>query len=247
AVIRTGTRTLVMLAEGDGKYRQVEVKTGGESGGQTEILKGLLPGNKVIVSGQVLVDSEASLRAEGWRTRDGEGSEPRHTAEGVIEAIDGDELTISHGAIASARMGAMTMGFKAPKNTKPGATVKVGERIRYEFAIEKSGDFQIYTIEPLAAALTAKAPVRAVIKLAPEPQAALTVHHAEGEILAADSSSLLIKHGPVASAGMGAMTMEFLAPKTLPAGLKKGDRVRFDFTASPAGEYRALKVEKAAP
>ncbi|MEG2154045.1 MAG: efflux RND transporter periplasmic adaptor subunit [Burkholderiaceae bacterium] len=248
AVIRTGTRTLVMLAEGEGKYRQVEVKTGGESGGQTEILKGLLPGNKVIVSGQFLVDSEASLRAEGLRTRDGEGSEPRHTAEGVIEAIDGDELTISHGAIASARMGAMTMSFKAPKNTKPGATVKVGERIRYEFAIEKNGDFQIVKIEPLvAAASTSNTPVKAVIKLAPEPQTALTVHHAEGEIVAADSSSLLIKHGPVASAGMGAMTMEFLAPKTLPAGLKKGDRVRFDFTASPAGEYRALKVERAAP
>jgi Cu(I)/Ag(I) efflux system membrane fusion protein len=61
AVIRTGTRTLVMLATGDGRYHPAEVRIGREAGGQTEILAGLAEGEKVVASGQFLLDSEASL------------------------------------------------------------------------------------------------------------------------------------------------------------------------------------------
>lgn len=61
AVIRTGTRTIVMLAMGDGRYHPAEIRTGREGGGQTEILEGLAIGEKVVASGQFLLDSEASL------------------------------------------------------------------------------------------------------------------------------------------------------------------------------------------
>ncbi|WP_353226677.1 efflux RND transporter periplasmic adaptor subunit [Novosphingobium sp.] len=61
AVIRTGTRTLVMLSAKDGRYHPAEVRTGRESGGQTEVLAGLSEGEEVVVSGQFLIDSEASL------------------------------------------------------------------------------------------------------------------------------------------------------------------------------------------
>jgi len=61
AMIRTGTRTLVMLALPDGRYRPAEVRAGREGGGKTEILAGLAPGEKVVASGQFLLDSEASL------------------------------------------------------------------------------------------------------------------------------------------------------------------------------------------
>lgn len=61
AVIRTGKRTLVMLADGKGRFRPAEVRTGREAGGQTEILAGLNAGEKVVASGQFLLDSEASL------------------------------------------------------------------------------------------------------------------------------------------------------------------------------------------
>ena len=61
AVIRTGTRTLVMLAADNGRYRPAEVRAGREGGGQTEILGGLAVGEKVVASGQFLLDSEASL------------------------------------------------------------------------------------------------------------------------------------------------------------------------------------------
>ena len=61
AVIRTGTRTIVMLATGNGRYQPAEVRTGREGGGKTEILEGLAVGEKVVASGQFLLDSEASL------------------------------------------------------------------------------------------------------------------------------------------------------------------------------------------
>jgi len=61
AVIRTGTRAIVMLAAGDGRYSPAEVSTGRQGGGQTEILAGLAVGEKVVASGQFLLDSEASL------------------------------------------------------------------------------------------------------------------------------------------------------------------------------------------
>jgi membrane fusion protein, copper/silver efflux system len=62
AVIQTGKRTLVMLAEDNGRFRPVEVELGIESGGQTEVKRGLQAGQRVVVSSQFLIDSEASLR-----------------------------------------------------------------------------------------------------------------------------------------------------------------------------------------
>jgi Cu(I)/Ag(I) efflux system membrane fusion protein len=62
AVIQTGTRSVVMLAQDDGKFVPADVETGGESNGLIEIRKGLSAGQKVVTSGQFLVDSEASLK-----------------------------------------------------------------------------------------------------------------------------------------------------------------------------------------
>jgi len=62
AVIETGTRRVVILAEGEGRFRPVNVEIGSEGGGQTEIRSGLAAGQTVVVSGQFLLDSEASLK-----------------------------------------------------------------------------------------------------------------------------------------------------------------------------------------
>jgi Cu(I)/Ag(I) efflux system membrane fusion protein len=67
AVIETGTRTVVMLAERGGRFRPVDVQIGAESEGQTEIRSGLQAGQKVVASGQFLVDSEANLNATAAR------------------------------------------------------------------------------------------------------------------------------------------------------------------------------------
>ena len=63
AVIQTGRRSVVIVAHGEGSFAPVDVEIGVEADGQTEIRKGLEAGQKVVVSGQFLIDSEASLRA----------------------------------------------------------------------------------------------------------------------------------------------------------------------------------------
>lgn len=67
AVIRTGTRTVVFVREASGSLRSVDVTTGSDSQGQTEIRSGLVAGQQVVVSGQFLVDSEASLKGFDMR------------------------------------------------------------------------------------------------------------------------------------------------------------------------------------
>ncbi len=62
AVIQTGTRSVVMLAQGEGRFGAVDVELGAEANGQSEIRKGLEAGQMVVVSGQFLLDSEASLK-----------------------------------------------------------------------------------------------------------------------------------------------------------------------------------------
>ncbi|HEY1077175.1 MAG TPA: efflux RND transporter periplasmic adaptor subunit [Fontimonas sp.] len=62
ALIRTGTRSVVMVDEGEGRYRPVEVVAGAERNDEIEIVDGLQPGQRVVVSGQFLIDSEASLQ-----------------------------------------------------------------------------------------------------------------------------------------------------------------------------------------
>lgn len=62
SLIRSGDRTAVILAEGEGQFRPVAVVAGAEQGEQTEILSGLKAGDPVVISGQFLIDSEANLR-----------------------------------------------------------------------------------------------------------------------------------------------------------------------------------------
>lgn len=62
AVIRTGERSVVILAEGAGRFHPAAVSVGDDHGSQTEILSGLEEGESVVISGQFLIDSEANLR-----------------------------------------------------------------------------------------------------------------------------------------------------------------------------------------
>jgi Cu(I)/Ag(I) efflux system membrane fusion protein len=67
AVIATGKRSVAFVAEGDDKFRPVDIETGAEANGLTEIRRGLVPGQKVVVSGQFLIDSDASLKGASTR------------------------------------------------------------------------------------------------------------------------------------------------------------------------------------
>lgn len=62
AVIKTGTRSVVIVADNRTHFRPQVVRVGAEQGGRSEILEGLSLGQSVVASGQFLIDSEASLR-----------------------------------------------------------------------------------------------------------------------------------------------------------------------------------------
>ena len=74
AIIQTGRRSLVLLAEEQGRFRPVEVEIGLEVAGQTEVRRGLRAGQRVVVSSQFLIDSEASLK--GVEARLNAGGKP---------------------------------------------------------------------------------------------------------------------------------------------------------------------------
>ncbi|MGH8076790.1 MAG: efflux RND transporter periplasmic adaptor subunit, partial [Lysobacter sp.] len=61
ALIATGSDSRVIVVGGDGRFQPVRVRVGRSSGGRTEILAGLKGGERVVTSGQFLIDSEASL------------------------------------------------------------------------------------------------------------------------------------------------------------------------------------------
>lgn len=159
ALIQTGKRHVAILALDGGKFQPVEVEPGIEVDGMTEIRKGLDAGQKVVASGQFLIDSEASLKAtvgrmEGAPTAAAPQTD-RHRGEGVVETIGKGEVTLSHGPIPSMNWGAMTMGFKAPAGSLP-PDVKVGDRVAFEFSANQKGAFEISSITPLAATQGAK-------------------------------------------------------------------------------------------
>lgn len=70
AVIQTGTRSVVMVLQGAGRFKPVEVDIGTEANGRSEIRTGLEAGQSVVVSGQFLIDSEASLKGTSTRMSD---------------------------------------------------------------------------------------------------------------------------------------------------------------------------------
>jgi len=62
AVITTGTRSIVITAN-EGAFGVAEVSVGAEQDGRTAILSGLGEGQSIVLSGQFLIDSEASLKS----------------------------------------------------------------------------------------------------------------------------------------------------------------------------------------
>jgi Cu(I)/Ag(I) efflux system membrane fusion protein len=155
AVIATGTRTVLILAEPGGKFRPVEVATGAESDGETEVLSGVGAGQRVVASGQFLIDSEASLRGALRRLEGApQGADKArpappatHGSQGRIEQIGREQVTISHEPIPSLHWGPMTMPFALPPGGLP-AGLKVGDRVAFDITKLPDGRYQIVSMRP---------------------------------------------------------------------------------------------------
>jgi Cu(I)/Ag(I) efflux system membrane fusion protein len=148
AVIRTGKRALVMLALSGGRFQPQEVQVGREAGDRIEILAGLAEGQKIVASGQFLLDSEASLAGVQARPISATptappGGAPRaqpslYETRGRVEALKGDQITFSHEPVPAIGWPAMTMTFKLdPPSLAKG--LKVGDRAAFGFEQKPDG------------------------------------------------------------------------------------------------------------
>jgi Cu(I)/Ag(I) efflux system membrane fusion protein len=149
AVIRTGARSLVITVRDDGSYAPVEVTLGRSQGDAIAITSGLSEGQRVVASGQFLIDSEANLsgavaRLNASRTSAGEVASALHETSGRITAINGAELMIAHAPIASLDWPAMTMQFRLQRPDQ-GRGLAVGDSVTLRFR-ESEG---VYLIEEI--------------------------------------------------------------------------------------------------
>jgi membrane fusion protein, copper/silver efflux system len=154
AVIQTGRRAVVMLANEEGRFTPVEIKTGIEFDGKTEVLEGLQPGQEVVLSGQFLIDSEASLRGlEAKLNQPGDNSDSlskTHSTLGVVESLSEISVTVTHPPVSSLGWPEMTMEFKLPEPSKmPAQNLRIGDQIEMEFQMQEGDIPKVIRIKPV--------------------------------------------------------------------------------------------------
>ena len=144
AVIETGRRKVVVVRR-DGAFVPVEVETGREAGEMTQILSGLEAGAEVVVSGQFLIDSEASLSGVMQRLNANapkEGAKQELAlATGMIRSMDlqRGRVTIAHGPVPMMNWPPMTMTFAVPNAAMLRGLTK-GARVEFAFEPRQRGD-----------------------------------------------------------------------------------------------------------
>ena len=156
AVIRTGERNVVVVADGK-RYMPVDVEVGREVGGRSEILKGLTAGTRVVASGQFLIDSEASLKGAIGRL-EGTGAAPAksalHSGSGRITQIDAAKgrVELAHGPMPTINWPPMQMGFVAA-DPKALEGLAVGDLVEFEMRAQadKDGNYIVERISKKAA------------------------------------------------------------------------------------------------
>jgi Cu(I)/Ag(I) efflux system membrane fusion protein len=63
AIIDSGTRQVVLVAKGEGRFEPREVKLGRRGQGHTEIVSGPKSDEEVVTSATFLIDAESNLKA----------------------------------------------------------------------------------------------------------------------------------------------------------------------------------------
>lgn len=140
AVIDTGRRKVVIVRRNDA-FVPAAVTTGRELQDWTQILSGVEAGAQVVVSGQFLIDSEASLsgmmeRLNANAPREGASPQLPETT-GTIRSMDlqRGSVTIAHGPVPVLNWPAMTMTF-AVRNTALLRGLGHGDRVAFAFRQE---------------------------------------------------------------------------------------------------------------
>jgi Cu(I)/Ag(I) efflux system membrane fusion protein len=179
AVIDSGTRRIVLIQAGEGRFEPREVKLGARSDTYVEVIEGVMDGEPVVVAANFLIDAESNLKAAvggfghashgsgaaapapaapsaaaGSESR--EGAKPAsgdHRGEGKLDAIDlkAGTVTITHGPVATLKWPGMTMDFTLANSGLIG-NLKAGASIEFTFVERKPGEWVIVKLAGTGAA-----------------------------------------------------------------------------------------------
>lgn len=158
AVIITGTGERVVLALGDGKYRSVNVTTGLQGQGFTQVLSGLELGQSVVTSAQFLIDSESNIAAElnridSTKTALNEQSIDRVWVHGKIIEVQEQALMLLHERVEKWQWPAMKMSL-AVDDTIDLNDYQAGDEIGFCLDEFKNKTYRITHIEKVETAQT---------------------------------------------------------------------------------------------
>lgn len=152
AVIANGKQSIVLVASESNSMQPVVVTIGLDTGNDTEVLSGLSVGQKVVASGQFLIDSEASLKSVlpkfvGKNPAMQPAASAVHRGIGTVEKVTPKALTLSHQPIPELEWGAMTMDFnKSRPELFEG--IKSGQEVEFSFK-ENDDGYLLESVKPV--------------------------------------------------------------------------------------------------
>jgi Cu(I)/Ag(I) efflux system membrane fusion protein len=164
AVLDTGTRRVVLVDIGAGRFEPRTVKLGMRADGYTEVLSGLQAAEAVVVKANFLIDAESNFRgalngfshsayypASGEQEIEAVSSAPKvqYRGAGSIEAIDFTRatVTLAHGPIEILKWPAMVMDFRIQEAALL-RSLALGQKVVFEIVEESAGEFVIVRIQP---------------------------------------------------------------------------------------------------
>ncbi len=168
AVIDSGTRQIVLIEQGEGRFAPREVRLGARSDNDVEVVKGVTAGERVVVAANFLIDAESNLRAAiggfghpaeaAGKAAGPAGGGSVHRGEGTVEHVEAKAgtVTLTHDPIDSLKWPAMTMEFKVANESLLQA-LKPAARVGFAFVERQAGEWVITAVKPLPAQADAAA------------------------------------------------------------------------------------------
>lgn len=151
AVIRGGKSDRVVLDLGNGQFKSVPVLVGYESGYSTEILRGLNEMDRVVTSGQFLIDSESNIDTALARFHNSSDSTSLREEVGAeILGLDPEEGTVRvrHGRVDAWGWPAMTMEISVA-DASILQEVSIGDDVQLEIEKRPEGEVRVTAIREM--------------------------------------------------------------------------------------------------
>src|SRR5690606_37891505 len=131
AVLDSGTRQVVLVETGTGRFAPREVTLGRRGGDRVAVLDGLAHGERVVVSANFLIDAESNLQAalQGMQGHAGHGADPGRTEDPHAGHGDGTAAPhAGHGDASTDPHAGHAMPEHAPAPTAAGEHDAQGSR-----------------------------------------------------------------------------------------------------------------------